>query len=127
MNEILKVAGLHVHYGMIEAVKGIDFTLEQGRITALLGANGAGKSTTLLALSGLVKASAGSVVLEGVEITNQPTHKSSEGTDPGGGRAANPHTAQRAGKFAAWRLSARFTRRDKKGFRKSAGAVSSPA
>ena len=72
---MLKVAGLHVHYGMIEAVKGIDFTLEQGRITALLGANGAGKSTTLLTLSGLVKASAGSVVLEGVEITNQPTHQ----------------------------------------------------
>ena len=75
MNDMLKVAGLHVHYGMIEAVKGIDFTLEQGRITALLGANGAGKSTTLLTLSGLVKASAGSVVLEGVEITHQPTHQ----------------------------------------------------
>ena len=75
MNDMLKVAGLHVHYGMIEAVKGIDFTIEQGRITALLGANGAGKSTTLLTLSGLVKASAGSVILEGVEITNQPTHQ----------------------------------------------------
>ncbi len=75
MNDMLKVTGLHVHYGMIEAVKGIDFTLEEGRITALLGANGAGKSTTLLTLSGLVKASAGSVVLEGVEITNQPTHQ----------------------------------------------------
>ena len=75
MNDMLKVAGLHVHYGMIEAVKGIDFTLEQGRITALLGANGAGKSTTLLTLSGLVKASAGSVVLEGVEITHQPSHQ----------------------------------------------------
>jgi branched-chain amino acid transport system ATP-binding protein len=75
MNDMLKVTRLHVHYGMIEAVKGIDFTLEQGRITALLGANGAGKSTTLLTLSGLVKASAGSVVLEGVEITNQPTHQ----------------------------------------------------
>ena len=72
---MLKVAGLHVHYGMIEAVKGIDFALEQGRITALLGANGAGKSTTLLTLSGLVKASAGSVVLEGVEIIHQPTHQ----------------------------------------------------
>ena len=75
MNDMLKVAGLHVHFGMIEAVKGIDFTLEQGRITALLGANGAGKSTTLLTLSGLVKASAGSVVLEGVEITHQPSHQ----------------------------------------------------
>ena len=75
MNEMLKVAGLHVHYGVIEAVKGIDLTLVRGRITALLGANGAGKSTTLLALSGLVKASAGSIVLEGVEITNQPTHQ----------------------------------------------------
>ena len=75
MNEMLKVAALHVHYGVIEAVKGIDLALEQGRITALLGANGAGKSTTLLALSGLVKASAGSIILDGVEITNQPTHE----------------------------------------------------
>ena len=74
MSEVLNVAGLHVHYGMIEAVKGIDLTLVQGHITALLGANGAGKSTTLLALSGLVKASAGSIILEGVKITNQPTH-----------------------------------------------------
>ena len=54
MSAVLEVSGLRVHYGMIEAVKGIDLRIAQGQITALLGANGAGKSTTLLALSGLL-------------------------------------------------------------------------
>ena len=61
MSAIVNVSGLQVRYGVIEAVKGIDLTLEQGEITALLGANGAGKSTTLLALSGLIKPAAGSI------------------------------------------------------------------
>ena len=71
----MTVAGLQVHYGMIEAVKGIDFTLEEGRITTLLGANGAGKSTTLLALSGLVRTSAGSVRFDDLELTGLPPHR----------------------------------------------------
>lgn len=75
MSAILTVTGLRVHYGVIEAVKGIDITLAEGRITALLGANGAGKSTTLLALSGLLNASAGSIVFDGVEIGSLSTHK----------------------------------------------------
>jgi branched-chain amino acid transport system ATP-binding protein len=75
MSHILKVSGLHVHYGVIEAVKGIDFILAEGRITTLLGANGAGKSTTLLALSGLLASSAGSVLLDGVELTHLAPHR----------------------------------------------------
>ncbi|HKY10022.1 MAG TPA: ATP-binding cassette domain-containing protein, partial [Candidatus Binatia bacterium] len=75
MSSLMTVAGLQVHYGMIEAVKGIDFTLEEGRITTLLGANGAGKSTTLLALSGLVRASAGSVRFDDLELTGLPPHR----------------------------------------------------
>ena len=51
---MLEVRGLEINYGHIEAVRGIDFTLNAGDITALVGANGAGKSTTLLALSGLL-------------------------------------------------------------------------
>jgi branched-chain amino acid transport system ATP-binding protein len=72
---MLDVSGLHVHYGVIEAVKGIDLSLEQGRITTLLGANGAGKSTTLLTLSGLLRPSTGSIVLEGTEVTHLPPHR----------------------------------------------------
>jgi len=72
---LLKVEGLNVAYGHIEAVKGIDFELHEGQITTLVGANGAGKSTTLLALSGLVKKAAGRVVLDGQDLTNLSPHK----------------------------------------------------
>ncbi|MPZ75217.1 MAG: ATP-binding cassette domain-containing protein [Deltaproteobacteria bacterium] len=75
MNTLLQVTGLHVHYGAIEAVKGIDLSLAQGRITALLGANGAGKSTTLLTLSGLVRASEGSIDFDGVELRELAPHQ----------------------------------------------------
>ena len=72
---MLDVKGLKVGYGHIEAVKGIDFALEQGKITTLVGANGAGKSTTLLALSGLIKKSAGEVIFEGQDIARLSPHK----------------------------------------------------
>jgi branched-chain amino acid transport system ATP-binding protein len=75
MKALLRIAGLHVHYGAIEAVKGIDLALAQGRITTLLGANGAGKSTTLLTISGLVKASAGSIQFDGIEVHRLPAHR----------------------------------------------------
>jgi branched-chain amino acid transport system ATP-binding protein len=67
---LLEIGGLRVHYGVVEAVKGIDIALRQGEITALLGSNGAGKSTTLLALSGLVKPTAGSIRLKGRELNS---------------------------------------------------------
>jgi branched-chain amino acid transport system ATP-binding protein len=75
MKALLRIAGLHVHYGAIEAVKGIDLALAQGRITTLLGANGAGKSTTLLTISGLMKASAGSIHFDGIEVHRLPSHR----------------------------------------------------
>ena len=65
---LLKVEGLKVNFGPIEAVKGIDFELREGQITTLVGANGAGKSTTLLALSGLVKKAAGRVSFDGRDL-----------------------------------------------------------
>jgi branched-chain amino acid transport system ATP-binding protein len=67
---LLEIGGLRVHYGVVEAVKGINIALRQGEITALLGSNGAGKSTTLLALSGLVKPTAGSIRLNGRELNS---------------------------------------------------------
>ncbi|WP_420224690.1 ABC transporter ATP-binding protein [Pigmentiphaga litoralis] len=75
MSTLLKVSGLKVAYGHIEAVKGIDFELREGEITTLVGSNGAGKSTTLLALSGLVKKSGGSVVFDGEDLSTLSPHK----------------------------------------------------
>ena len=75
MSALLTVSGLQVHYGAIEAVKGIDLALPDGRITTLLGGNGAGKSTTLLALSGLLRASVGSILFDGVELRNLAPHR----------------------------------------------------
>ena len=75
MSTLMKVSGLKVAYGHIEAVKGIDFELREGEITTLVGSNGAGKSTTLLALSGLVKKSGGSVVFGGGGLRTLSPHK----------------------------------------------------
>ena len=75
MISLLEVTGLRVHYGVIEAVKGIELKLEPGKITTLVGANGAGKSTTLLALSGLLPIQAGSIVFDGVDLRELPSHK----------------------------------------------------
>ena len=71
---LLQVSGLQVNYGHIEAVKGIDLELHEGQITTLVGANGAGKSTTLLALSGLVKKTAGRVMLDGKDLSKMAPH-----------------------------------------------------
>ena len=75
MSVLLEVRDLQVAYGHVEAVQGISFDVHAGEIRTLVGANGAGKSTTLLALSGLVKAEAGSIRFEGEELTKLPTHK----------------------------------------------------
>ena len=72
---LLSVTGLSVDYGHIEAVRDVDLSLQAGRITTLVGANGAGKSTTLLALSGLVPKAAGKVMFDGHDVTALPAHK----------------------------------------------------
>ncbi|TCV00846.1 amino acid/amide ABC transporter ATP-binding protein 2 (HAAT family) [Paracandidimonas soli] len=72
---LLRVDNLHVSYGHIHAVKGISFALKEGAVTTLVGANGAGKSTTLLALSGLVKAQSGAIAFQGDSITGLAPHK----------------------------------------------------
>jgi branched-chain amino acid transport system ATP-binding protein len=72
---LLSVSGLSVNYGHIEAVRDIDLSLQAGRVTTLVGANGAGKSTTLLALSGLIPKAAGRVMFDGHDVTALPPHK----------------------------------------------------
>lgn len=75
MNPILSVRDLAVSYGHIEAVKGIDMDLAPGQITALVGANGAGKSTTLLALSGLLKPKRGKVLMDRTDLAGLSPHR----------------------------------------------------
>ena len=72
---LLSVSGLSVNYGHIEAVRDVDLSLQAGRITTLVGANGAGKSTTLLALSGLVPKAGGKVMFDGHDVSALPAHK----------------------------------------------------
>ncbi len=69
MSALLTIQDLKVNYGGIEAVKGISLTVEEGQIVTLIGANGAGKSTTLRTISGLVKARSGSIAFAGEDIT----------------------------------------------------------
>lgn len=71
---ILQVKDLHVSYGAIKAVKGISFEVEEGEIVTLIGANGAGKSTTLRTISGLETAASGSINFMGTEVTKMPPH-----------------------------------------------------
>lgn len=71
---MLKVSGLHVSYGPIEVIRGIDIEVGEGECVALIGANGAGKSSTLKAICGLVPASRGAITFEGRDITNQSGH-----------------------------------------------------
>ena len=72
---MLKIDNLKVNYGGIEAVKGISFGVEDGSIVTLIGANGAGKSTTLRTIAGLVSAKSGNVTFMGENITGKPAHQ----------------------------------------------------
>ncbi|HKM02704.1 MAG TPA: ABC transporter ATP-binding protein [Bacilli bacterium] len=72
---LLEIKDLVVKYGPITAVKGVSLKVEKGQIVAILGANGAGKSTIIKTIGGVNKAAAGSIVIDGKNITNLPTYK----------------------------------------------------
>jgi len=72
---MLEVQDIHVHYGAIHALKGVSLKVEEGSIVTLIGANGAGKSTTLRALSGLLRTSSGSVKFLGESVSDEGSHK----------------------------------------------------
>lgn len=72
---VLKVEDMNVYYGSIHAIKGISFHVEEGEIVTLIGANGAGKSTTLKTISGLLRSKTGSIELEGNDISKVEPHK----------------------------------------------------
>jgi len=72
---LLELDDLHVHYGGIKALKGISIRIDPGQIVTLVGANGAGKSTTLRAISGLLRPAQGRILLEGRSIVGVPAHQ----------------------------------------------------
>jgi len=72
---MLQVQDINVHYGAIHALKGVTVDVQEGEIVTLIGANGAGKSTTLRALSGMLKPSAGKVCFLDQDITGKPAHR----------------------------------------------------
>ena len=72
---MLKIENLEVSYGMIKAIKGISFEVSQGEIIALIGANGAGKTTILHTVTGLVPAKAGKIMFDGHDLLKTPAHK----------------------------------------------------
>lgn len=72
---MLEIKDLQVYYGMIQAIKGVSFEVNQGEVIALIGANGAGKTTILHTITGLLAAKAGSITFEGKDIAKIPAHK----------------------------------------------------
>jgi len=72
---VLELQGVSAGYGAIRAIEGVSFTVRQGEIVALIGANGAGKTSTLRAILGLIVPTAGRILLAGEEITGLPPHK----------------------------------------------------
>lgn len=72
---MLEIKDLEVYYGMIQAIKGVSFDVNEGEVIALIGANGAGKTTILHTITGLLSPKKGSVVFEGQDITKIPAHK----------------------------------------------------
>ena len=72
---MLKVEDLHVYYGSIHAIKGVSFEVNEGEIVTLIGANGAGKSTTLNTVAGLLKPRSGAITFEGHQVAGTPASK----------------------------------------------------
>lgn len=72
---LLEVNDIHAHYGGIQALGGVSLHVEEGEVVTLIGSNGAGKSTTLRAITGLTPASGGSIVVDGEDITRVPAHE----------------------------------------------------
>jgi len=75
MSTFLHVENINVYYGAIHAIKGVSFTVNEGEVVTLIGANGAGKSTVLKTISGLLRTKTGSISFAGEDITQIPPHK----------------------------------------------------
>lgn len=115
MGTLLQVSDLTVHYGAIQALRGISFEVAQGEVITLIGSNGAGKTTTLHAISNIIKKTGGTVFFEGVDISSLPPDRivaSRLVQVPEGRRIFANLTVRDNLEIGA------YTRRDKKGIRK---------
>ena len=108
---ILQVQDVHTYYGHIHALKGISMDIRQGEIVTLLGSNGAGKSTTLSSIAGIVHPAKGTILLEGTDITRM---KCSEITKRGIGISPEGREVFPRLTVAENLLAGAYTRRDKK-------------
>ena len=72
---MLRLEGIHTFYGPIEALRGIDLEIGKGEIVSLIGSNGAGKSTSLMTISGVLKPQTGKILLNETDITGLPAHR----------------------------------------------------
>lgn len=72
---MLEIKDLQVNYGVINAIKGVSFAVEEGEVVTLIGANGAGKTTILHTITGLMRAKSGSITFEGKDLLKTPAHK----------------------------------------------------
>ncbi len=95
---LLEVKNLHVKYGTVEALHGINLHVDEGEIVTILGANGAGKSTTLMTISGLMKPSEGEIWFDGKAIHTMPAHKVVEERSPSPRKEAGLLDLNRSGK-----------------------------
>ena len=71
---MLRLQEVHADYGAIHALRGVSLEVEEGQIVTLIGANGAGKSSTLMAISGIIRPTAGRIIFEGEDLTHLPSH-----------------------------------------------------
>jgi branched-chain amino acid transport system ATP-binding protein len=112
MTMLLELQGVHTYYGHIHALKGIDVTVGQGEIVTLIGANGAGKSTTLRTISGITKARVGKVMFNGKNINGMKPHEIMAlgiGHVPEGRRIFPLLTVRENLEVGAWKVNSRAT------------------
>ena len=109
---MLELRNVSSGYGAIEALKSINLRIDQGEIVTLIGANGAGKSTTLRNITGLVPATAGDVLFEGRTLNGVPTHQDhGDGHFDGAGRPSDLRQSYGVRKISRWARTFRRTRR----------------
>lgn len=110
MTVLLQLDNLHTYYGQIHALKGINLTVNEGEVVTLVGANGAGKSTTLRTISGMVRPKQGRVLLNGEDVTGEKAHQITAlgiGHVPEGRRIFPLLTVRENLEIGAWNVQSR--------------------
>ena len=112
---LLEVSDLDVRYGLLRAVRGVSLGLDEGEVAVVLGANGAGKSSTMNAICGAVAPAAGRVVFAGADVTGRPSHKVARAglvQVPEGRRIVGPLTVEENLQLGAYNVRSKARRRE---------------